>query len=341
MKDEAGAEKLVVSVEETSAAKLNSANQLVVTNYLPDAAVVLTIDMSGTMYRNKMNGKRYVDVAKTKAQEFLNTYAASAVNGAKRMLAVVCFDTDAKVQQTWVDVSTAAGLKAAEKAINNIKVADNGKASSNQVCTNFDGGVILTRNLLKQDTVAGIDRRFAIILSDGAPTVTVNADTDTVGTIKSSFWGDQLDASGKKYQKAKAGGGWTHPAEVANTLTYLNGVADLTCTYKDADGNDTEGVFIVGVGGLMDFKLFNDAVYGTSNGTRTSDVKKKPAAFNNIDALAGYTQAQILKLTTGDWMTILASQVGGTYESAKNAAALQAEFTTIVEAIKANTTPAG
>ena len=67
----------------------------------------------------------------------------------------------------------------------------------------------------------GIARKFAIILSDGAPTVTVNADTDTVGTIKSSFWGTQKNAAGVKYQNARCGGGWTHPAEVAQTLQYL------------------------------------------------------------------------------------------------------------------------
>jgi len=242
------------------------------------------------------------------------------------------------VVQDWVDVNTAAGLAAAEKAIKAMTVADNGSTSSKQVCTNFDGGVILTRNLLKQDAVKNVDRCFNILLSDGAPTVTVNSDTDTVGTIKSSFWGNQLDATGKKYQNARAGGGWTHPAEVSQTLTYLNGVKDLTCSYT-VNGEKKEGIFIVGVGGQMSVKLFNDAVYGTSNGTRTSDVKKKPAAFNNVDALQGYTQAQILKLTTGDWMGILADRVGGTYASAANTTALNTEFTNIINAIKDTTTP--
>ena len=335
-------EELEVSVKETKAAKLDKDGNLVVANHPPHAAVVLTIDMSGTMYRNKMGGKRYVDVAKEKALTFLAQYAASANNNGKRMLSVVCFDTDAKVQQNWIDVSTASGLAAAQKAIKAIKVADNGKASSNQVCTNFDGGVILARNLLKQDAVKDVDRCFAIILSDGAPTVTVNSDTNTVGTIKSSFWGNQnWTVNGKtvKYQNARCGGGWTHPAEVAKTLTYMNGLKDLTCKYTDANGQEKEGIFIVGVGGEMSVKLFNDAVYGTSNGSRTSDVKKKPAAFNNIDALAGYTQSQIMKLTTGDWMGILAGKVGGTYESVTNATALQNQFTSILTSIKDTTTP--
>jgi len=304
----------------------------------PDAAVVLTIDMSGTMYRNKMDGQRYVDVAKAKATDFVNQFASSATEpDVKRMLAVVCFDTDAKIQQNWIDVSTASGLATATKAIDNIKVADNGDTSSTQVCTNFDGGVILTRNLLKQSTVQAIDKRFAIILSDGAPTVTVNNNTDTVGTIKSSFWDDQLDADGNKYQNARAGGGWTHPAEVARTKGYLAGVAAETTSYyattDTTKTNPIEGIFIIGVGGLMDFKLFHDAVYGTSNGTRTSDVKNKPGAFNNVDVLEGYTSDQIMKMTTGDWMTALVSSVGGEYVSATNSAALASEFANILNAI--------
>ena len=302
--------------------------------YTTEAAVVLTIDMSGTMYRNKMNGQRYDVVAKAKAIEFVEQYAAKVnAEGDKRLLAVAAFDTDAKVVLNWVDVNTPEGLAAAKKAINAMKVADNGSASSNQVCTNFDGGVILTRNLLKEAAVSEIGNKFAIILSDGAPTVTVNSDTNTVGTIKSSFWGNQLDASGKKYQNKHCGGGWTHPAEVESTLKYLatgsNNLAALTSSY----GNNKEGIFIVGVGGLMDTKLFNDAVYGTSNGTRTSDVKNKPAAFNNVEALQGYTQAEIMAMTTGQWMNNLATKVGGTYVSATNTTALQAEFNAILDHI--------
>jgi len=301
--------------------------------YTDESAVVLTIDMSGTMYRLKMGGKRYVDVAKAKALDFVNQYAAKVTNpGDKRLLAIASFDTDAKVVLNWVDVNTADGLAAAKKAINAMKVADNGKASSNQVCTNFDAGIILTRNLLKQQDM---DNKFAIILSDGAPTVTVNNDTDTVGTIKSSFWGDQLDMNGKRYQIRRNGGGWTHPGEVDRTLQYLltkedgNTLAAQTTSY----GNDKEGIFFIGVGGEMKFKLFYDAMYGTSNGTRTSDVKKKPAAFNYVEALQGFTQAEIKAMTTAGWLTNLANRVGGTYVSATNATALQNEFNAILNHI--------
>ena len=196
-----------------------------------------------------------------------------------------------------------------------------------------DGGVILTRNLLKQRAVSEIDNKFAIILSDGAPNVTVNSDTDTVGTIKSSFWGDQLDMNGKRYQIRRNGGGWTHPDEVDRTLKYLatgeNNLADVTTTC----GDNKEGIFFIGVGGDMSVKLFNDTVYGTSNGTRTTDVKKKPAAFNYVEALQGIAQADIMKMTTGDWLQNLADRVGGTYVPATNASGLQTQFNSILDVI--------
>ena len=320
-----------VIVEESKSVKLEG-NTLSVMNCPPHAAVVLTIDMSGTMYNNKMDNKRYVDVAKEKAKDFVEKYAASAANNGKRMLAVVCFDTDAKIQQSWIDVSTSSGLSTALDSIKNIKVAANGDPSSTQVCTNFDGGLILSRNLLKQNAVKDIDRCFNIILSDGAPTVTVNADTNTIGTIKSSFWDVQKDANGVKYQDARKGGGWTHPAEVAQNLSYLKDIKDLTCSYT-VDGEKKEGIFIVGVGGLMDNTLFYDAVYGTSNGSRTDDVKKNPNAFNNVDALKGYTSDEIMMLTTGDWMQILADKVNGTYVSAANESALANQFDVIINAV--------
>ena len=330
-------EEGVLTVEESKSIYMKD-GVLNIVNRPPHAAVVLTIDLSGTMHRtgNKMDGKFYLEVAKEKAKDFLDKYAASAQDNAKRMVAVVRFDTDATVVQEWVDVSDTANLKKAKDAISALAIHGGKDSYDNYVCTNFDAGVILSRNLLKQEKVKDIDRCFNIILSDGAPTVTVNADTDTVGTIKSSFWGDQKDADGVKYQNKHAGGGWTHPAEVDQTWNYLNGVKDETCNYI-VNGEKKEGIFIVGVGGLMDKKLFNDAVYGTENGSRTDDVKNKPAAFNNVDALEGYTSDQIMAMTTGDWMTVLADRVNGTYVSAADSAALAAQFDVIIDVVKDTT----
>jgi len=306
---------------------------------VPDAAVVLTIDMSGTMERNKMDGKTYVAVAKAKALDFIEKYQQTAVNtqtgemsNAKRMIAVVVFDTDARVQMNWVDVNWENhGGKAAfeanvwpavEKAITGIKVADNGDASSNQVCTNFDGGVILSKNLFKQSAVSSIGKEHSwdIILSDGAPTVTVSGDSSAAATIKSTFW------TGQGYQNARAGGGWTHPMEVVNAKTYMTALAEEA------------QICIVGVGGLMDTKLFYDAVYGTANGSR-GDIARKKDAFDNVEPLKslGLSGDGIMALTTGDWMTYLAQSVGGTYVSAIDTAMLNTAFAGILSGIVAKT----
>lgn len=293
-----------------------------ITTTCPDTAVCLTIDMSGTMYRYELDEKRRVEVAKETAIEFLEEYSTSAEETtAKRMVAVSCFDTDAKLVQEWIDVNpnnNATGLDTVKAAINNMSVIDNGNPSSNYVCTNFDGGIILAKNILKQTDIDE-DYCWSIVLSDGAPTVTVSGDTDTVGTIESTFW------TGQGYQNAKAGGGWTHPGEVKNTLSYVQNLA--------SEAN----VFMIGIGsgerGDMDFQLFYDAVYGTTNGTRTADVK------NNANAFDGITPGISLDMTTGQWLTALVSDsdVNGTYVTAGNTEELSGAFTSIMESIKSVT----
>ena len=174
--------------------------------------------------------------------------------GEKRKLAIVGFDTDATTALGWTDVNTTEGYNAAERAINGLTVVPDtklggvsGKTSKyygDQNCTNFDGGLALTRNLLNASGV-NKDCSWAIILSDGAPTVTI-ADPNNSSTtqIKSTYW------SGQGYQNAYAGGGWTHPNEVANNINYVNAIAQKA------------NVYFVGVGGDMGVKLFHDAVYG-------------------------------------------------------------------------------
>ena len=296
-----------------------------------DTAVVLTIDLSGTMQRSglTMDGKYYLTVAKEKAKNFLDQYATANPDGVattgKRWVAIVRFDTDAKIVQDWIDVSNSTNLTAAKNKINNLSIHGGANSYDNYVCTNFDAGVILSRNLLKQNKVAYIDKslRWDIILSDGAPTVTVNSDSNTVGEIKSSFWGDQKDANGVKYDTKHEGGGWTHFAEVMSAEKYIKSLAEVA------------NVFIIGVGGKMDFELFYDGSYGTSNGTRTSDVKNKISAFSkNVALLKDKTDAQLKAMTTGDWMNMLAGAAGGTYVSAASSSELANKFTAIFNAIK-------
>ena len=296
-----------------------------------DSAVVLTIDMSGSMDDHEMDGKLYVTVAKEKAIAFAEQYAATAAQNVKRMLAVVYFDTDASVKQEWIDVSTKSGLDTAKRAINGLAISSN----SNQICTNFDAGVILSKNLFGMSKVSGIpaSKCWTVILSDGAPTVTVNSDESTLTStskVKSSFWGKQnwVNSEGKtvKYQDAYNGGGWTHPAEVKNALTYLQALK--------AESNIT----IIGVGGEMDKKLFYNACYESNNGTRTDDVRNKPKAFEGIVPTITVSKTGD-NMTTADWMTALVthSSIGGTYASAANSNALATAFSNITSTIASTT----
>jgi len=84
----------------------------------------------------------------------------------------------------------------------------------------------------------------------------------------------------------------------------------------------------------MAFKLFNDAVKGTKNGTRTTDVKNKLNAFNGVDALAGKTSTEILAMTTENWLQLLATKVGGEYVRGSNATGVTNGFNAMIEIIK-------
>jgi len=299
---------------------------------VPDSAVVLTIDVSLTMYNQQMNNQRYLAVAKEKALAFVEQYRETAkyegtdeYSDAKRMLAIAVFDTEARVQLQWIDVNpkncSEADWKKVTDTINNINVRSTSN-SSNDVCTNFDGGLILTRNLLKQSSIDKA-HSFAIIMSDGAPTVTVSGDTNTVGTISSTFY------TGQGYQNAHAGGGWTHPKEVENNLTYLRGVANQA------------NVTIMGLGDRMAEELFNyiitgkNNVTGVSNGSVPAELRGKKNAFDYVEPLKskGYSGDAIMALDTGDWMSILASSVGGRYVSASNASGVQNAFDSIMSSI--------
>jgi len=282
----------------------------------PDAAVLLTFDLSGTMGRDKTSdGRVRIDVAREAAQSFIARYAASAGNtDAKRMLAIVGFDTDAYVIMDWIDVNNDAN---AETAISNAfrtysacpgHGVDGGDrvdakpckcasgATGNDVykgrhsCTNFDGGMILSRNMLNEDDLTGIAKAntWNFILSDGAPTVTVAEDTTSVGTIKSSFW------TGTSWAAAYKKGGSTEVQEIKNTKGYLEGVA--------AKAN----VFMIGVG-----------------------VNDKP--FGNWSTVS---PAVTTSTTTGSWLSSMANAVDGTYQDVTNSTAMNNAFNALFDLIK-------
>lgn len=69
----------------------------------PDAAVVLVMDVSGSMDDRFSDRKSRLTVAKEAAESFVNTYAAEDVGTAKRMISIVEYGSDAYTLRGWTD----------------------------------------------------------------------------------------------------------------------------------------------------------------------------------------------------------------------------------------------
>jgi len=282
----------------------------------PDAAVLLTFDLSGTMGREDISSTQTrIEAARSAAQNFINQYKNSAGNtDAKRMLAIVGFDTDAYVIMDWIDVNPKNNSSATASIDNAFrtysKCTGPGTHSGDRVdakpctcasgwtgntlywgrhsCTNFDGGMILSRNMLKADAVKNVAKgnTWNFILSDGAPTVTSD-DTTSVGTITSeSFWASPSGGHGNV----------TIKEEIQNSKGYLEEIAEEA------------NVFMIGVG-VTDNKPFGDN-WGVS-----------PAVTSNT--------------TTGQWLNSLATAVGGHYEDVTDTTGMNNAFNRLFNQIKA------
>ena len=158
----------------------------------PDTAVVLTIDVSASM-ANDANGNsqnvaaadKRMNIAKAAAKDFIDSYAASA-NNAHRYLSIVVFGLNAKVIQSWTDVSVAANLTAAKGQIDRIKDNSTSETGKYQLenGTFIQGGLLVSRNLYNKATFAAqavnTENRFVVLLSDGNPNCwTTTTTTDT------------------------------------------------------------------------------------------------------------------------------------------------------------------
>ena len=134
--------------------------------------------------------KTQLDSLKAAVADFLDTFAAGAKPGEKRMVAVVAFGTQAKTIQGWVDVNSATALAALKTIINSLSTGNGAYLGWNYLFnggTNLEGGLVLGRNLLKQtDVLSGIpaENQSLILFSDGAPTAAVsNASSTSVKEV--------------------------------------------------------------------------------------------------------------------------------------------------------------
>ena len=125
----------------------------------PDAAVVLVLDISGSMSSptDHMPGLR------TAANNFLDSFAKD-VGDAKRYVALVTFSTNATIRSNWVDITDPTNLA-------NMKTLVTGLQSVGS--TNMEGGLQLARNLFrtpafpKGEDNKPIENRSVVLFTDG------------------------------------------------------------------------------------------------------------------------------------------------------------------------------
>ena len=87
-------------------------------------ATVLVMDMSNSMKRNGNDSRENRDDwARAAAKDFLDTYHVSdSDNGARRMVSIVEFGSNAKTVYGWHDVQAEGGLEAAKDAVDTVEV---------------------------------------------------------------------------------------------------------------------------------------------------------------------------------------------------------------------------
>lgn len=220
----------------------------------PDAAVVLVLDVSGSMddcvtcgkgqYNDNHGGgygkhsyKSRLAAAQEAACSFLEDFSKlSAGDGdpAHRWVKIIEFASDASTvtdsynrNQSWIDVNSKEGLKKAEDLVKGLW-ADGG--------TNIEAGLQLARNNLYQrdnqdSPIYNVDYLYTILLTDGKPTYGTN---------------NKYDSASKSNIGHKGDGSYTHYSDVDDVTTFANNIKGITSTSKlysicfgtDSDGNE-------------------------------------------------------------------------------------------------------
>ena len=165
----------------------------------PDAAVVLVMDVS-----NSMDDWVWIDrklttrlaAAKQAAKKFVTSYVKDA-GTSKRWVSLVTFGSDANTVLPWTNANGGNNL-VSEDVINAI----NGKVSINddKGGTNIEAGLMLARNLLKDDKLSDVSSVYVVMLTDGVPTFHVKNDSNRTDYIQGqrgggdhATWSDYKD----------------------------------------------------------------------------------------------------------------------------------------------------
>ena len=219
----------------------------------PDAAVVLVLDVSGSMddcvtcgkgqYNDnhgwgygKHSYKSRLAAAQEAACSFLEDFSKlSAGDGdpAHRWVKIIEFASGASTvenrynsTQGWIDVSSTNGLQTAEKLVNGLD-ANGG--------TNIEAGLQLARNNLYQrnqenSPIHDVDYLYTILLTDGKPTYGTSEKYNTWNT-------SEIGSSGQS-------GGTTNYSDVDDVSAFANQIRGVTSTsklYSICFGTDSSG----------------------------------------------------------------------------------------------------
>ncbi|MCL1975418.1 MAG: InlB B-repeat-containing protein [Firmicutes bacterium] len=128
-----------------------------------DAAVILVLDISGSMGGINDANTDYMPALRTSAQNFINSLAAEAGDSA-RYVALVTFETDAKLLYSWTDITNNTNRQIINTYIQNLP---------GEGATFLPGGLQLARNLLRTEALPRgknntvIDNRSVVLFSDG------------------------------------------------------------------------------------------------------------------------------------------------------------------------------
>lgn len=152
----------------------------------PDAAVVLVMDVSNSMVDNevKIDGKKTtrLQAAKQAAEKFVTSYVKDA-GTSKRLVSLVAFGSDANTKLSWTDAN-AGNNQVSASVTNAIKKVRDDKFDRDKGGTNIEAGLMLARNLLKDNQLSNVSSVYVVMLTDGVPTFHVEKDSGNTSYIQ-------------------------------------------------------------------------------------------------------------------------------------------------------------
>lgn len=139
-----------------------------------DAAIAIVIDNSSSMKEGAGGGSRQnrlqaIQEILTENGGFLDDLVADNANG-NVYVSVIKFDANAHKVTEWMDITEAGNLSDVKDDVNEIQLGSG---------TNIQGGLLLARNRLMMDDVAGAGAKYVVLLSDGAPYDVSDVNTGT------------------------------------------------------------------------------------------------------------------------------------------------------------------